>query len=123
MTALPLQVLLEVAQALQHLHQHGLIHGDVKPENVLLKADSGRRCGFVTKLSDFGLVKMLRDSYYVVNRSGAGTLSFLAPEQFTAGSKVTVKVDSYAFGVMMWEVYCARRAYGGMERWVDSWIN
>lgn len=38
--------------------------------------------GFVTKLSDFGLAKLLRENYYIVNRSGSGTVTHLAPELF-----------------------------------------
>ena len=57
-----------VALAIQHLHAMKLIHCDIKPENVLLKSDPSKPVGFVTKLSDFGLAKMLRENYYIVNR-------------------------------------------------------
>jgi serine/threonine protein kinase len=51
-------VLIEVAQAVQHLHSCKLIHSDIKPENVLLKSDLTKAIGFSTKLSDFGLSKV-----------------------------------------------------------------
>lgn len=79
---LPGQVLIEVAQSVQHLHAMKLLHCDIKPENVLLKSDGSKALGFVTKLSDFGLAKLLREKYYIVNRSGSGTVTHLAPELF-----------------------------------------
>jgi serine/threonine protein kinase len=109
-------VLLEVAQAIQHLHELKLIHCDIKPENVLLKSDPSKAIGFVTKLSDFGLAKILRENYYIVNRSGSGTVTHLAPELFQVGSKLTVAVDTFSFGIMMWELYTGQRAYGGLGR-------
>jgi serine/threonine protein kinase len=76
------QVLLEVAASVQHLHNVQLLHCDIKPENVLLKSDNSNPLGFTTKLSDFGLAKLLRDNYYIINRSGSGTVTHLAPELF-----------------------------------------
>lgn len=110
------QVLVEVAQAVQHLHNMKLIHCDIKPENVLLKTDGSKQVGFVTKLSDFGLAKLLRENYYIVNRSGSGTVTHLAPELFQVGSKLTTAVDTFSFGIMMWELYTGQRAYGGLGR-------
>eukprot|EP00201_Polytomella_parva_P010422 CAMPEP_0175058822 /NCGR_PEP_ID=MMETSP0052_2-20121109/12069_1 /TAXON_ID=51329 ORGANISM="Polytomella parva, Strain SAG 63-3" /NCGR_SAMPLE_ID=MMETSP0052_2 /ASSEMBLY_ACC=CAM_ASM_000194 /LENGTH=934 /DNA_ID=CAMNT_0016324261 /DNA_START=67 /DNA_END=2867 /DNA_ORIENTATION=- len=110
------QVLIEVAQAIQHLHSLKLIHCDIKPENVLLKSDGTKSIGFVTKLSDFGLAKLLRENYYIVNRSGSGTVTHLAPELFQVGSKLTTSVDTFSFGIMMWELYTGQRAYSGMGR-------
>mmetsp|Transcript_11081 Transcript_11081/g.19260 ORF Transcript_11081/g.19260 Transcript_11081/m.19260 type:complete len:904 (+) Transcript_11081:107-2818(+) len=110
------QVLIEVSQAIQHLHNMKLIHCDIKPENVLLKSDPSKPIGFVTKLSDFGLAKLLRENYYIVNRSGSGTVTHLAPELFQVGSKLTTAVDTFSFGIMMWELYTGQRAYGGLGR-------
>jgi len=110
------QVLIEVAQAIQHLHAMKLIHCDIKPENVLLKSDPSKALSFVSKLSDFGLAKLLRENYYIVNRSGSGTVTHLAPELFQVGSKLTTAVDSFSFGIMMWELYTGQRAYGGLGR-------
>lgn len=76
------QVLLEVAASVQHLHNMQLLHCDIKPENVLLKSNNSNVLGFTTKLSDFGLAKLLRDNYYIINRSGSGTVTHLAPELF-----------------------------------------
>jgi serine/threonine protein kinase len=76
------QVLLEVAASVQHLHNMQLLHCDIKPENVLLKSNNSNPLGFTTKLSDFGLAKLLRDNYYIINRSGSGTVTHLAPELF-----------------------------------------
>eukprot|EP00775_Hariotina_reticulata_P012562 gene12562-12694_t len=111
-----LTVLLEVAHSLQHLHKLGVIHCDVKPDNVLLQSSPINPTGFTCKLGDFGLVKMLLDKHYVTNRSGSGTVTHLAPELFKAGSKLTPAIDSFAFGIMMFELYSCQRPYAGLSR-------
>ncbi len=66
------------------------------------------------KLGDFGLTKILSDTNATVNVSGAGTVTHLAPEMFEAGTLVTTAVDSYAFGILMYELYCCQRAFAGL---------
>ncbi|KIZ06401.1 putative serine/threonine-protein kinase pats1 [Monoraphidium neglectum] len=144
-------VLQDIAYAVQYLHNVHLVHGDIKLENILLKTDSSVRLGVMPKpaavdrskeapapfsprpplgpprahappvssdcrqLADFGLTKILnQQSEHVVNLSGGGTVTHLAPEMFQAGSKVTTAVDAYAFGIMMYELYCRKRAYSGI---------
>jgi serine/threonine protein kinase len=95
-------VLLQVAHSVLHLHTLKLLHCDIKPENVLLKSDSGNPLGFATKLSDFGLAKLLRENYYILNRSGSGTVTHLAPELFQVGSSgVTVEGGSLQVCIFM----------------------
>ena len=68
---------------------------------MLLRSDPSIPIGFSTKLSDFGLAKILRENYYIVNRSGSGTVTHLAPELFQVGSKLTTAVDTFSFGIMV----------------------
>jgi len=64
------------------------------------------------QLADFGLTKLLLE-HDVVNLFGAGTATHLAPELLRAGTKISTAADVYAFGVIMWECYVAKRAFAG----------
>ncbi len=100
-----LRVALQVARALNYVHQNQIIHRDVKPENVNLD-DSGH-----AKLMDFGIAKAadlsLTQPGYVL-----GTPYYMAPEQIM-GKPVTPSVDIYAFGIMLYEMLLGTRPYGG----------
>lgn len=111
-----IDVLIEVAESLQYMHRVNLLHGDVKLDNVLLKTDHLHALGVTPKLADFGLTKILKEDDVVLNHSGAGTVTHLAPELFQAGSKITTAADVFAFGVMMWEFYTAKRPYAGLPQ-------
>ncbi|KIZ05453.1 Cyclic GMP-binding protein C [Monoraphidium neglectum] len=109
--------LLDVARALQHLHAMHVLHGDVKLDNVLIKTEPSCPRGFVCKLADFGLAKVLSGGS-ATNRDCGGTLTHLAPEMFEPGSRITAAVDVYAFGVMMVELYTRSKwnSHWGMKR-------
>ncbi|KAI8469616.1 MAG: hypothetical protein J3K34DRAFT_521983 [Monoraphidium minutum] len=111
-----LDVLLDIAFSLQYLHRAHVLHGDVKLANVLLKSEPSRVLGVTPKLADFGLARILKESGRVINISGAGTVTHLAPEMFTAGSQLTTAVDAYAFGVLIWELYTGGRPFQGLSR-------
>ncbi|GBF87615.1 hypothetical protein Rsub_00326 [Raphidocelis subcapitata] len=110
------KVLLEVARSVVYLHERKLLHCDLKLDNVLLKSDLAHDLGFVCKLADFGLTKMMNEDLYAHNRSGSGTVTHLAPEVLRAGSRLTAAVDSYAFGVLAYELYTGSRAFGGLHQ-------
>jgi hypothetical protein len=112
------QVLSEIASSVRYLHAIRIVHGDIKPENILLKSDASRNIGFLVKLTDFGLARMLRTEHGSVNHEGmgCGTVTHIAPELLVRGGMVTFSVDVHAFGIMMWEIYTGQRVYRGMNK-------
>jgi serine/threonine-protein kinase len=84
------RVLREVAWALSHAHSHGLVHRDVKPDNIMLEFITGR-----VLVTDFGIASAAHD----VARAGAsGTPEFMSPEQ-ALGKDVDARSDLYALGI------------------------
>jgi WD40 repeat protein len=102
--SLPRQTILSYVQALSealdYLHQHELIHGDVKPENVILGNDQQL---LLTDCS-IGLLSLLTDTV-------AGTVAYVAPEQLQ-GQPVTAS-DQYALGVVVYEWLCGELPFAG----------
>jgi len=96
----------DLAEALYHAHQRGVIHRDVKPGNVLLAAD-GR-----TRLVDFGIAHSLAEAAERLTVTGTviGTLRAMAPEQL-AGGPITPRTDLYGLGVVLHEALTGRPPY------------
>ncbi|MCE9528998.1 MAG: serine/threonine protein kinase, partial [Planctomycetales bacterium] len=97
-----LAIVPHVCDALQYAHDHGIVHRDVKPENVLLDK-SGR-----VKIADFGLAKLLTQSPldYTLTHSAQvmGTPRYMAPEQIEHPMEVDHRADIYSLGVMFYEM-------------------
>ncbi|MCW2598205.1 MAG: hypothetical protein JWM02_34 [Frankiales bacterium] len=96
-----------VLRALAAAHTAGLVHRDVKPENVLL-ADDGR-----VKVADFGLARAVETSN-LTQTTGLliGTVAYLAPEQVESGT-ADARTDVYAAGVLLWELLTGTPPYSG----------
>ncbi len=96
----------DVAEALFHAHQRGVIHRDVKPGNVLLSSD-GR-----TRLVDFGIAHSLATASERLTLAGTviGTLHAMAPEQLSGGP-ITPRTDLYGLGVVLHESLTAKPPY------------
>ena len=102
-----LRVALPIAEALDAAHDHGIVHRDVKPANVLV-SDEGR-----IKLADFGLAKF-RDLDRDVTRTAGtvGTVAYMSPEQ-ASGGEVGPPSDIYSFGVLAYELLTGQRPFRG----------
>ena len=89
-----LEILSAVASALDYAHQHGLLHRDVKPANILLaEPDSGPRWIF---LADFGIARRIDDTAgLTATNMAVGTVAYAAPEQLL-GESVDARADQYA---------------------------
>lgn len=96
----------EVAEALAHAHERGVVHRDVKAANVLLGAHGEAR------LADFGIARLLADEAQRLTDTGtiAGTLRYLAPEQLR-GEPAGPPADVYAVGVLLTEMLTGQPPY------------
>lgn len=98
-------VLVDVANGMAYIHSKNIIHGDLKPANVVVrrsKKDSPWK--YLAKVTDFGLSVMISPHMTHVSNFGAGTLYYRAPEVDHL-SQVSMMSDVYSFGVLMVEIY------------------
>ena len=108
-----LRLLREVASALAYAHKHGLVHRDIKPDNVMI----GDEFALVT---DFGVAKALNasavDGAAPVVTTGSiiiGTPAYMSPEQATADPSVDHRADIYSFGILAYEVLTGSTPFQG----------
>jgi predicted Ser/Thr protein kinase len=101
-----LAIALQICPALKHVHDHGVIHRDIKPPNILLTAD-GR-----VKLTDFGIAKVFASTHLTATGGVVGTAEFLSPEQ-AAGKPVTKRSDLYSLGVVLYALLTGRTPFEG----------
>ncbi len=106
-----LLILRELADALAYAHAHGIVHRDIKPDNVLL---SGRH----VYLADFGIARALEglaplDQTMTATSVIVGTPSYLSPEQVAGQSHIDHRADIYAFGVLAYELLAGTPPFTG----------
>jgi predicted Ser/Thr protein kinase len=102
-----LELAMEIARALSFAHQQGLVHRDVKPQNVLLNGD-GR-----AKVTDFGIARSL-DVQHGMTQTGTvlGTSDYIAPEQ-AQGQRVDEHTDVYSLGIVLYELLTGEVPFAG----------
>jgi serine/threonine-protein kinase len=99
----------QVLAGLAHAHAHGIIHRDVKPENILVWSDE---LGEHLQLADFGLAKV--DAVAISQQLAIGTPSYMSPEQ-TLGLPVDARADVYAAGVLLFELITGEKPFRGLD--------
>ncbi|MBP8811356.1 MAG: serine/threonine protein kinase [Kofleriaceae bacterium] len=102
-----LSVARQLAAGLAHAHARGVIHRDVKPDNLLVWSDA---LGEHVQLTDFGLARV--DALAVTQDVAVGTPTYMAPEQ-TVGDPVDARTDVYAAGVVLFELLAERPPFRG----------
>jgi predicted Ser/Thr protein kinase len=98
---------LQIARALAFAHEHGLVHRDVKPQNVLMPG------GGEAKVTDFGIARSL-DVQGGITQTGTvmGTSDYIAPEQ-ARGAKATAQTDIYSLGIVLYELLTGEVPFTG----------
>jgi hypothetical protein len=101
-----LDIGLQICPALRHVHDHGIIHRDIKPPNILRTSQG------VIKLTDFGIAKVFAGQHLTATGGVIGTAEFLSPEQ-AAGKPATKRSDLYSLGVVLYTLLTARTPFVG----------
>lgn len=100
------QIVRGICAALEFAHRHGIVHRDVKPQNVLIGSDGA------IKLTDFGIARALGAGSFSKTGEVLGTVQYLAPEQ-VQGHPATAVSDIYAAGIVLYELLTGHAPYGG----------
>jgi serine/threonine protein kinase len=111
-----LQLIAGACQGLHYAHERGVVHRDVKPDNLLLTAQGE------IKITDFGLVKELLDDQGLTRvGSGLGTPHYMAPEQVGNAGKVDPRADIYGLGATLYSLVTGTLPFAGRNP-VEAWI-
>src|SRR5262249_3990871 len=115
------RIIAQAAQGLHRAHKQGIIHRDVKPDNIMVTPEGQ------AKLADLGLVKEVdADLNLTKTGRGLGTPHFMAPEQFRSAKDADVRADIYSLGATLYMMVTGElpfRSNGPLEAWMKKMNN
>jgi serine/threonine protein kinase len=97
----------QICSALQHAHNHGVIHRDLKPGNLFLTRNGE------LKLGDFGIARDLHNADLTSSGMTVGTHAYMSPEQITGDTSISGKADLYALGCCLFEMLTGEKVFDG----------
>ena len=100
------QITIRILSALAHAHQNGIIHRDIKPQNILVNAD-----GHI-KVADFGIARMANSATLTTGNNVMGSVHYYSPEQ-ASGQAADVRSDIYSVGVVFYEMLTGKVPFDG----------
>jgi serine/threonine-protein kinase len=100
------QILIDMAEGLEHMHENGFMHLDFKPENVLVTRNANVR------LVDFDLAEPIPEKPRKASKKNPGTPAYMAPEQLL-GEPITHRVDIFSYGVAAYELLTNEKPFPG----------
>lgn len=99
-------IMLQLTSALSHAHRNGIIHRDVKPQNILMNQYGN------VKITDFGIARALSSTQLTKTNDVIGSVHYLSPEQARGGT-ATKKSDIYSLGIVLFELLTGRLPFSG----------
>ena len=97
---------MQILKALQHAHDRGIVHRDIKPQNVMLLEDG------TIKVMDFGIARFNRETDKTMSEKAIGSVHYISPEQ-AKGDVTDERSDIYSIGVMMYEMLTGKKPFDG----------
>lgn len=97
---------MQILKALQHAHDRGIVHRDIKPQNVMLLEDG------TIKVMDFGIARFNRETDKTMSEKAIGSVHYISPEQ-ARGDITDERSDIYSVGIMMYEMLTGKKPFDG----------
>lgn len=96
----------QVLQALQHAHDKGIVHRDIKPQNIMIAEDGS------LKVMDFGIARLSRSESHTATDQAIGSVHYISPEQ-AQGDATDLRADIYSTGIMLYEMLTGTLPFDG----------
>ena len=96
----------QILRALEHAHKKGIVHRDIKPQNIMLLKNG------VIKVTDFGIAKLPNTETVTMTEKAIGTVYYISPEQ-ASGKDIDARSDLYSLGIMMYEMATGQLPFTG----------